>query len=440
MAAGTTPDRATDVVCPFCGLICDDLVVERDPSGLRVVANGCPLSLAGFARGADRATPHVGGKPASLEAAIARAAEILADSTMPVFAGLGADVAGLRAILSLADRLGGVVDHLASAALFRNLRTVQDDGWITTTLSEVRNRLDLLVIVGPGVASLFPRFYERCVFPAETLFGGDVRQRQIVLLGAAAEDVAAATEAARAAKAAEPVAIDCDPADLAAVVAALRALLGGRGIPESAAAGSPLAELEDLSGRMRAARYGVIAWVAAALEGRTGELVVGTICDMLRDLNQRTRFSGLPLAGADNGIGANQVCTWQTGLPLRTSFARGHPDHDAWRFDAARLAESGEADAIVWVSAFRDGDIPFGGEAPVVALGTPGSRFAREPEAFIPVGTPGLDHDGQVFRTDGVVALPVRGLRESTLPPVADVMAALAEAIPARPEPDRRAG
>jgi len=436
MAEGAKSDRATDVACPFCGLICDDLEVEAGPSGLRVTANGCPRAIAGFERPVPEDAPRVAGEATSLDQATARAAAILAASRLPLFAGLGTDVAGLREVLALADALGGAVDHLGSRELFRNLRILQDDGWMTTTLSEVRNRVDLLLVVGGGVPSQFPRFFERCVWPKETLFGGDVRQRQVVLLGVGEGDVAAATEAAKAARAAVPVSIPCDPAGLPAAVASLRALLNGR----QAAGGTMTDALANLARRMKETTYGVVAWTAAGLDGPAGELTVGVIADIVRDLNRKTRFSGLPLAGADNGIGANQVCTWQTGMPLRTGFGRGYPEHDHWRFDAVRLAESGETDAILWISSFRDDDMPFGGAAPVVALAMPGTRFARDPEVFIPVATPGVDHAGQVFRTDGVVTLPVRGLRESAPPTVASVVAGLRKAIAASRGSERRAG
>jgi formylmethanofuran dehydrogenase subunit B len=42
---------------------------------------------------------------------------------------------------------------------------------------------------------------------------------------------------------------------------------------------------------------------------------------------------------------------------------------------------------------------------------------------FIPVGTPGIDHAGAIFRTDAVVALPLAALRSAGALSVADVLA-----------------
>jgi formylmethanofuran dehydrogenase subunit B len=51
--------------------------------------------------------------------------------------------------------------------------------------------------------------------------------------------------------------------------------------------------------------------------------------------------------------------------------------------------------------------------------------FQKEPEVFIPVGTPGIDHAGHMYRCDNVVAMPLYKLRDSGLPTAAMVLAAI---------------
>ena len=70
----------------------------------------------------DMGQAWIDGSPVALEAAIEEAARLLGASRLPVIAGLGADVAGTRAALALAQRLGGVVDHMQSTAVLRDLR------------------------------------------------------------------------------------------------------------------------------------------------------------------------------------------------------------------------------------------------------------------------------------------------------------------------------
>ena len=68
---------------------------------------------------------------------------------------------------------------------------------------------------------------------------------------------------------------------------------------------------------------------------------------LVRDLNDTTRFSTLPLPGLDNGAGVLAACGWTTGFPMRTGFGSGVPIHDPWQFDADRLVASGETDCVV---------------------------------------------------------------------------------------------
>jgi formylmethanofuran dehydrogenase subunit B len=158
-----TPVEMLDVACPFCGLVCDDLVVRNEAGRLSVRANGCPIAIAGFARAPLTGQARIGVRPVDRSEAIDEAARLLAAAKLPLLGGLATDVAGIRAAASLADRIGGVLDHMNSAASMRNMLVLQDGGWVITTLSEVRNRADLLVVAGGDNSRRFTRFLERCI-------------------------------------------------------------------------------------------------------------------------------------------------------------------------------------------------------------------------------------------------------------------------------------
>jgi formylmethanofuran dehydrogenase subunit B len=423
MRGAATTGPLGDVPCPFCGLACDDLTIDAGGPVPRVAAAGCTLARAGFERTSGDPTPRLDGKPAALDAAIARAAAILAGSRQPLFAGLAADVAGVGAALQLADRLGGVVDHAGSAALFRNLPVQRELGWIATTLSEVRNRADLVLLVGPDPLAAVPRFVERCVAPAETLFETAPLARRLVRLGPPAPPPALPGHVSL-------TDIACPLEALPAAIAALRCLVAGLPVAATAIDASALTGLAEALGQ---ARYATVAWSAAALALPQADLLVQGLSELVRTLNEKGRAAVLPLAGADNLIGANQACLWQTGQPLRTGFGRGHPEHDPALYAADRLLATREADALVWISAFRPGPIPAADGIPTIALAAAPVDAAVSPAVLIPVGTPGLDHPGRIFRTDGVVALQLRAVRQSRLPSVAEILARIDRAIGERP-------
>ena len=315
------PERHEEVVCPFCSLACDDLVVEAEGASLRVVANGCPISVPAFARPVGDATPRVGGQPASLEAAVERAANLLASSRLPLFAGLGTDTAGTRAALALAEAAGGIVDHAAAAGQLANIRVTQDAGWVTATLAEARNRPDLMLFVGTDTTAVAPRLLERLLRPGPRLV--ERPERRLVFLGAVPPEGVAAEH------------IPCPPERLPLVLAWLEGAVMQRRLPDVDPAVAALGQ------RLREASYSLIVWAAGEMEGPHADLLVGRLAAVLRELNATTRAAGLPLAGFDNIVGVNQAVSWQVGTPLRTSLASGAPDFDPWRYTTDGAAGRG---------------------------------------------------------------------------------------------------
>lgn len=421
----------TDIVCPFCSLCCDDLSARQNGRHLEVTDNGCHHAARGFdtadgesQTGLYRAS--INGTSCTLDEAVAHAATLIGEARQPLFGGLGTDVAGARALLQLAGHCGAVVDHMNSSAMLRNLLVVQDSGWMTTTLTEVRNRADVLLMFGTGVERHAPRFYERIFNGAESLFSAQTMARELIVIGA--------TSTPPPLDAAINVTLlPCDTASLGDVAMGMRALLSGAPLQAERIAGIPCQQLQSCVERLRSARYGVIAWTAAELDFRHAELAVQAFCELARSLNETTRCAALPLGGNNADHTFSQVATWQTGYATRTSLAGAQPDYDPVRYDSARMLAYREADALLWVSAFDKLRVPPPAGVPTVVLGRPGMQPAKAVDVFIPVATPGLDHAGHVFRCDTVAVLPLRGLRRSALPAVAEVAGTLLNDLQSRP-------
>jgi formylmethanofuran dehydrogenase subunit B len=412
-----------DVGCAFCGLGCDDLAIDCGGDRLQVAAAGCELSRQRFAElRATSAAPLVDGRASDLASAVERAAELLAPSAAPAFVVAG-DVAAARAVVALADRLGGVVDHPDSDALFHNLSVVQDSGALTTTLSEVRNRADLVLVVGPDPVAAFPRFYERCIEPQRTLFADGAPARALLRIGPPAAEASSTLPLIDE--------LPCPMEQLPAVIAALRALARGDAVASDLPGLDPK-RLQDLTARLQAARYGLIVWAPALFPAAGAPLVAHGLLELARTLTRTTRCSVLALGGSANLFGVNQVCTWQTGYPVRTSFARSAPEHDPYRYAVRRMLAAGEADALLWISAFDTARLPPPGKVPAILLAPPGATLAPGTAVYVPIGVPGVDHAGQIFRTDGVVALQLRALRKGALPSAAAVVNAIDKRLTAR--------
>jgi formylmethanofuran dehydrogenase subunit B len=409
----------TNVSCPFCGLACDDLDIRVSENSLSAEAKACERGARLFA--ANSGTPSANGSIGNLSAPLAQcvdsAAVLLREASQPLISGLAADVGGVRAALSMANRIGAIVDHMNSTALSRNLLVLQDSGWIVTTFAEVRSRADFVLIVGTETNSRFPRFAERLIDPLDSPFSDGPMQRSVVYLGA------------RPKAPADARVLDCPTNKLGEVFGALRCLVANRPLQAVRVAGLDMEILNGLADEMRKAKYGVVAWAAADLDQPHGELIVQSICGLVSDLNETTRFAGLPLGGNDADVTANQVTLWQTGLPLRTGFGRGVPEYDAYHFGTDRLLAGRNADVLLWISAFDPLRLPPETDVPTIVLGSPAMRFTKAPAVFIPVATPGLHHAGHFFRSDGVMAIRLRKLADSPLPSVAEALTAIEQAL-----------
>ncbi|MDT4290220.1 formylmethanofuran dehydrogenase subunit B [Methylomonas sp. MO1] len=415
----------TEVPSPFCGIGTDDLSIRVDGTTLKVTANGCSVNTPAFEQAIADTSPRIAGQAASLEAAASKAAELLRDTNQPVIGGCATDVNGMRALLALADKSGAVVDNLNFSNARRNLLALQDSGWMNTTLAELKNRCDLLLVVGTDLEAFAPRFFEKYLWNEESMFLDSTANREIIYLGKAPSGNASTSPTGQKASV-----LTCADADLPDVTAALSALVKGRILHAQSVAGIAISDLQSIADKLKAAHYGVVLWGAAALAFDQAELTVQTLCNIVKDLNQLgTRCSGFPLGGKEGDQTANQVCGWTTGYPARVNFARGYPEYDPYLYDTQALLNNGEADAMVWVQTFNSSALPPKTDLPTIVIGRSGMKFENEPDVFIPVGTPGIDHAGHAYRLDNVVAIRLKKLRDSGLPSTAEVLTAIEQAL-----------
>jgi formylmethanofuran dehydrogenase subunit B len=414
-----------EVPSPFCGIGTDDLTVQVDGVSLKVIKNGCAVNTPAFEQAVTETSPRVDGRDVSLDVAVAKAAALLKNTNQPVIGGCATDVNGMRALLALADRSGAVVDNMNFTGARNNFLALQDSGWMNTTLAEVKNRCDLLLVVGIDLESFSPRFFERYLWNEESMFLADTGKREVIYLGKAPSGNASTSPSGQKAQV-----FECANEALPDVIAILRALVKGNPIRVDSVGGIAVADLQAIADKLKAASYSVVTWAAGALAYSQAELTVQTLSEMIKDINDKnTRSSGLPLGGKEGDQTANQVCGWTTGYPARTRFSSGFPEYDPYLNDANFLLSNGEADALVWVQAFNVKSVPPATDLPTIVVGRSGMTFAKEPDVFIPVGTPGIDHAGHAYRMDNVVAIRLKKLRDSGLPSTSDVLNAIEQAL-----------
>ncbi|MFK8069228.1 MAG: formylmethanofuran dehydrogenase subunit B [Gammaproteobacteria bacterium] len=412
-----------DVPNPFCGTLPDDLVVEVSNNALKVINTSCPITTAGFDRKPPKnSSPQIDGKDVDLAQAISKAASLIKKSSCTLFGGLGTDVSGTRNILRTADKVGGVVDHMLGDGILRNVLAMSDRGWIMTTLTEIKNRADLIVFIGTD-ATEHSRFHERVVWNKDALFVKP-NDREIVYLGKKLNTKPGISPTGR-----KPMSIPCDIDQLPGVMNTLHALIDGRSLQAKKSGGATTTNLQKLADKIDKAVYPVFIWSPAKLNFDNAELAVSAISDVVRKLTVTKRAAGFSLGGGDGAATATAVSTWQTGYPLRVSFAKGHPEYNPTRFSTNEMLSSGQADNLVWVSTISSNKLPPETNIPTIVIGEPGMKLKTTPDVFIPAGTPGLDHNAQMIRVDSVVSLSLKQLRDVGLPSVAHIFDKIHQAL-----------
>lgn len=390
-----------NATCPACGLLCDDIRIEG-----ATAHNACAKGIAFFSQTIANPQPLVSGKPATLEEAVKRAAEILKQSQRPVIAGLSTDIHGMRALTPLAAKLKADLQHINQASLQRNMQAMQSAGWFTTTLSEVKNRADVIVCIGTDIVTHNPRFFERFVWVKDAMFT-DPSARKIVYLGGEKLDKTPGREGAWALPSRPALeGSSRGAADLPDILAALNALLLNKPLKADTVAGVAMADLQKLTETLKQAKYAVLTWAAKDLDFPHASLAVQQITNIVGTLNQTTRAAGLPLGGSDGDYSINNVHAWQTGKVLPNM-------------------QNTKPDAQIWVNSYNADAPPSLSEVPTIVLGntnTPNMSWFSHADVFIPVATPGLDCSGTMMRVDSSISLPLKQVRESGLPTLAEVV------------------
>jgi formylmethanofuran dehydrogenase subunit B len=325
----------------------------------------------------------IGKKEVPFEAAILRMRELLTGARAPVVSGLGADVAGMRAALRVAARLGGALDFCRAPGTAPFLTALIDKGLMFTTPREARSRADVLMLVGPSVGRA-----EAIIDLLEgqpELSAGESARRDVLWLcpNGASESLSRF----------DMLVADADFGALHGILAMLNAAVRSRPISKNGFGALSGHDYEEIAGRLMTARFGVIAFAPEDFDA----LAIESLRAFAETLGEATRVTLLPVFTHGGGQTAALVTSWSTGFPPRLGFARGYPELDFWRYDAERLCRSGEADCLVWLSPFEAKAPDWKSDVPVIALTRPGAVFARAPEIIIETEISGADGPAELF-------------------------------------------
>ena len=154
-----------DATCLGCACLCDDIGLVVEGGRIVEARNACELGRRWYAAVPvdEPIGPMIGGGTTPLDAALDRAAEVLASAKAPLIFGLGTTVEAQRVAIAIADRIGAAVNpYLHGLTGHAGLQRL---GSVGATLGEIRDRADVIVFDSPHWPQSLPRLLERFVDP-----------------------------------------------------------------------------------------------------------------------------------------------------------------------------------------------------------------------------------------------------------------------------------
>ncbi|MDE0309312.1 MAG: hypothetical protein OXI60_05705 [Acidiferrobacterales bacterium] len=400
--SSTASNVRDDAICPFCALLCDDIVARSDSTGHPFDARGCGIAnsrYSGIVTPMDEKC-HIFGNPATHPEAIRTAAELVSKSEAMVITGMYTDVAGSRAALKLAERKSAVIMSADGSAAHSQASRIQRSGGYLTTLSEIRNRADLIVMFGHGPIADCPRI-PNMLRPPHRDDHPCARSTSLVMIGTGNGETPEGS-----------ISFECTPERFGMLADAVS--LGVQGKRHNHRLGFISNEqIDRLTDMITDAEYPVVIWAESDFDFPLGDLALDSINQLIQSVNVNGRCSGLVVSRSACEPTVNQVATWQFGKPLPLSFRTGRPDYFPAYHSFRSLEKRHDVDLIVWVGGLEvQPQIP---ESKADAIVISHSRPTRS-QLFIPIGIPGVHHDGHLFRTDQVVAMHIQRTVCSVLP------------------------
>ncbi|NHJ38988.1 MAG: formylmethanofuran dehydrogenase subunit B [Asgard group archaeon] len=396
----------TDVVCPFCGSLCDDLEVIIDEERLIEVKNACQLGSAKILGNKDsirilKPLIKKDGKyiEVTYEQAFTKAAKILLNADYPIFYGFGSTIADAhRESIKLAEDTGAIWDHCPSVCHGPSVLAIQEIGLAGCTLGEIRNRSDVIIYLGCNPMEAHPRHMSRyTTFPRGYFREKGFKERTVVVI-----DIRK-TETAKVAT----MFIQIEPDSDFEFISALRAIIRGRNLKAKEISGVSIDKIKELAKIMKSAKHGVLFFGLGLATTKGKHRNVDAALSLVRDLNEYTKFYVMPLRGHYNVTGAQNVLTWTSGYPFAVSLMKGYPQYNPGEFSFTSVMARKEADAALIVASDPVGNSPrkvmeHFAQIPTIVLEpyeTPTTRIA---EVVFPVTIAGIETEGTAYRMDNV--------------------------------------
>ena len=448
------------VTCPICGCLCDDIEITVENNEVVKMKNGCAVCEAKFIGYKCEHRIHTPlmrkeGKlvPVSMEEAVHKSAEILANANYPILYGWSSTSSEAQRVgVELAEEVGGVLDNTSVVCHGPSVLGVQEVGLPTCTLGQIRHRADLIIYWGCDPWSAHPRHLERYTSFTEGRFEGSEWKTYMNKVKASAGKKklmsAQRIEAKKPASIAESLPINMPPetlhkqgrklividvrksmsAEMAdyfiqvepnkdyELMQAIRVLVQDGELDVEKVAGVPVEYLKEVADALVNCEFGVIFFGMGLTQTAGKFRNVEVAISLVRDLNMRTKFAIMPMRGHFNVTGADVVSTWQTGYPFGVDFSLGYPRYNPGETTCMDILLRGENDASLVIAADPGANFPKRAvenmvKKPLIVIDPHMNATAMLGDIVFPSAFVGIEVEGTAYRMDHV-PLPLKKVVE----------------------------
>lgn len=404
----TMTKLVTDVICPFCGTLCDDLVVKLSDDGKQIleVENACAIGAEKFlhAQNPDRITrPRMKQengewKEVSYEEAAKYTAKILCDAKKPLMYGWSSTSCEAQSTgHMIAEKVGGIVDNTATVCHGPSLIAVHDVGIPSCTLGEVKNRADRIVFWGCNPAHAHPRHMSRySIFPRGFFTVKGQKSRKIIVVDPRPTDTASLAD----------IHVQVEQGRDYELLDALRVAFKGEELPDMIA-GVPKEKVYELAELLKGGRFVTIFFGMGVTHSLGKNHNIDIAIAVTADLNKYTKASIIPMRGHYNVTGSGQVLGWQFGFPFCVDLSRGFARYNPGETSSNDLLQRGEVDACFVLGSDPGSHFPFKSvrkiyDLPSVCIDPHMTPTAAVSKCHVPVALVGVEVAGSCYRMDNV--------------------------------------
>jgi len=385
------------LVCTGCGCLCDDIQVETDGGHLDQIENACAKGAAYLQSAFNperRPKSSIRGQSCSPEAAIQEAARLLSKAKRRLIFGLDSSTLETQTLaIELARKIEAVIDDASSFSYGPIIERILSQELPTCSLSEVKDKADLLLYWGANPTATHPRHLSKYTYYAYADFNPAGWYPKVTLSS-----------------------IDVRPTELTAMSKPTFRIKprGDRELISGILGESPTVtdQVKQLSELVKKSRFCAIFCGLGLVHSLDGDF--SGLTRMVQLLSQSIRVAVIPMIAETNMLGFIQSLHKQTSYVNQVGFAGG-VSHGR-QFSFLEQAYNRKPDCVLVVGSDPFSMLPLSlmnnlEGVDIICLDHFSTLTTEAADVVIPTAVPGVESGGSVVRLDGdsiTLAQPIK--------------------------------